>query len=71
MADTELMTIEEVATALRLSSKTIRRYIVAGRLPAVRIAGHYRVARGAVSILIALAASDMRTRATVTLTEGK
>ena len=37
-----LLTLEEVAALLKLNPRTIRRLVVAGRLPCARIAGRLR-----------------------------
>lgn len=70
-AGAPVLTVQEVAQALRLSEWTVRRYIAAGRLPAVRIGGQWRIGRNALDVLIALAGSDMSSRATVTLNSNK
>jgi excisionase family DNA binding protein len=41
--DTELLTTAEVARLLRVRSRTVRRWIAAGALPAVRVGAHYRI----------------------------
>jgi excisionase family DNA binding protein len=38
-----LLTVAEVATALRVSDMTIYRLIRAGELPAIRVGSHYRI----------------------------
>lgn len=45
MAKQQYMTIEEIASILRVSEETIRRYIRDGLLPAIRLRGMYRVKR--------------------------
>lgn len=45
MAKQQYMTIEEIASILRVSEETIRRYIRDGLLPAIRLRGLYRVKR--------------------------
>lgn len=44
----ELLTIKEVASALRVSTVTVRRYVAAGTLPAVRVGRAIRIDRQAV-----------------------
>jgi excisionase family DNA binding protein len=39
------LTVQEVATLLRLSAETVREQIRVGELPAYRIGGEYRVHR--------------------------
>jgi excisionase family DNA binding protein len=41
----EFLRVEEVATMLRISPQTIRRYIREGKLPAVRFGHFWRVRR--------------------------
>lgn len=66
-ASERLLTVLEVAHALRVSEWTVRRYITAGRLPAVRVGACWRVARATVDLLIDVAATDMTARGTLTL----
>ena len=57
----ELLTVRESAELLRVTPITIRRYIAAGRLPAVRVGRGVRVRREAVEGLlepVALAPAD-------------
>ena len=44
----ELLTVKEVARELRVTPITVRRYIAAGRLAAVRVGRGVRIERGAV-----------------------
>jgi excisionase family DNA binding protein len=44
----ELLTVQETAAMLKLSPITIRRYIAAGRLPAVRVGRAVRLRREAI-----------------------
>jgi excisionase family DNA binding protein len=39
----ELLTVAEVARLLRVSNDTVRRWIIGGELPAVRVGHNYRV----------------------------
>jgi len=39
MSDTQLLTVEEAASALRVVPVTVRRMIARGQLPAVRLGG--------------------------------
>jgi excisionase family DNA binding protein len=48
----ELLTVQETARLLRLTPMTVRRYIAAGRLPAVRVGRRVRVERDAVQALV-------------------
>jgi excisionase family DNA binding protein len=45
--DRELLTVNEVADELRVSSMTIYRLVKAGRLEAVRVGKNYRIRRSA------------------------
>ena len=45
----QLLTVEQVATQIGVHSKTIRRYIIEGRLPATRIGKQYRIAADALA----------------------
>lgn len=45
MQGDELLTIPDVARILRMSEKTIRRYIQSGELIAYEIGGKYRISR--------------------------
>ncbi|MGF0168759.1 helix-turn-helix domain-containing protein [Streptomyces koyangensis] len=44
-AETEWMTVREVATHFRVSTKTIHRWIISGELPATRIGPASRTVR--------------------------
>jgi excisionase family DNA binding protein len=48
----DLMTIEEVASVLRCSDKTVRLYCASARLPVVRIGGKILVPRAALDELV-------------------
>jgi excisionase family DNA binding protein len=43
-----LLTIDEVARMLRISSVSVRRYVAAGKLPAVRVGRSVRIEQAAV-----------------------
>ncbi len=45
MQDDELLTIPDVAKILKMSEKTVRRYIQAGDLIVHEIGGKYRISR--------------------------
>jgi excisionase family DNA binding protein len=51
MTDEDVLTVEQVATELKLSAQTIRNWIKSGRLPAVQIGHVYRVKRQDVDTL--------------------
>ena len=44
-AQLELLTIEEVATELKIPQKTIRQWIYLGRIPNIKLNGHVRFLR--------------------------
>ena len=46
--DLELLTVDEAAKMLRISSVSVRRYVAAGRLPAVRVGRSVRINRMAI-----------------------
>jgi excisionase family DNA binding protein len=48
----ELLTVSETAQILRVSPLTVRRYIAAGRLPAVKVGKGVRVRKEAVDELV-------------------
>lgn len=48
----ELLTVRETADLLKLSPVTVRRFIAAGRLPAVRVGRAVRVSREAINGLL-------------------
>lgn len=43
----ELLTVDEVAKMLRISSVSVRRYVAAGKLPAVRVGRSVRIDQAA------------------------
>lgn len=45
-SDVRLLTVQEVADAMRVSRMTVYRLIKAGELPAIRVGRHFRI-RGA------------------------
>jgi excisionase family DNA binding protein len=47
-----LLTVDEVAAYLRVSTKTVRRQIIAGHIPAIRIGRSVRVSPEALEYLI-------------------
>lgn len=46
MEDVHLLTVQEVADAMRVSRMTVYRLIKAGEMPAIRVGRHFRI-RGA------------------------
>jgi excisionase family DNA binding protein len=58
MTDLELLTVEQVASELKLTSQTIRNWIKRGALSAVRVGHVYRVRRGDVDAMLERAAAD-------------
>lgn len=50
----ELLTVVEVAAALRVSEMTVRRQIASGALAAVRVGKQWRVSRSALDAVHAL-----------------
>lgn len=42
-ADHRLLTVREVATAMRVSTMTVYRLIRDGQLPAIRVGKHFRI----------------------------
>lgn len=46
MDDVRLLTVQEVADAMRVSRMTVYRLIKAGHMPAIRVGRHFRI-RGA------------------------
>ena len=48
----ELMTVTEVAAALRISDQTVRALIKRNELPGVRIGNLYRIPKAAVARLV-------------------
>ena len=55
LTDGRLLTVAEVADALRVSRMTVYRLVHSGELPAVRVGRSYRVPEGAASAFIAAA----------------
>lgn len=53
-----LLTIDETARVLRVSTLTVRRYIDAGKLPAVRVGKGVRVQKEAIDQLVEPIAAD-------------
>lgn len=53
----ELLTVRETAAALKVAPITVRRYIAAGRLPAVRVGRNVRIERTALERLLRPAAA--------------
>lgn len=54
LGEDKLLTTNEVAELLRLTTPSVRELIEAGRLPATRFGRHYRVWKSDVEVLIAL-----------------
>jgi excisionase family DNA binding protein len=46
MPDRGLLTVREVADAMRVSTMTVYRLIKAGELPAIRVGKHFRIKNG-------------------------
>jgi excisionase family DNA binding protein len=46
MPDRGLLTVREVAAAMRVSTMTVYRLIKAGELPAIRVGKHFRIKGG-------------------------
>ncbi|RYH06627.1 helix-turn-helix domain-containing protein [Tropicimonas sp. IMCC6043] len=42
---TKYLTVKEVAAIFRINTKTVRRWIEDGKLPATKPGGHWRIAR--------------------------
>lgn len=55
LTDGRLLTVAEVAEALRVSRMTVYRLVHSGELPAVRVGRSYRVPEGAASAFLAAA----------------
>jgi excisionase family DNA binding protein len=47
-----MLTVEEAATALRVCTRTVRRWIKSGDLPVVRLGRQYRVRRRDLELFI-------------------
>lgn len=52
VSDEEWLTVEEVAALLKVSTESVRRYITAERLQAVRLGGQYRIKRAWVNAML-------------------
>ncbi len=64
MAETvELLTVHEVAALLKVNPMTVRRYIAAGKLRAVRIGRSIRISRSALDDLVTPVEPQPRPRA--------
>jgi excisionase family DNA binding protein len=55
-ADTEFLTIFQVATIMRLSKRTVYRLVQDGEMEAIKVSGSYRIPHQAVSPRAASAA---------------
>lgn len=64
LTDGSLLTVAEVADALRVSRMTVYRLVHSGELPAVRVGRSYRVPEGAVAAFLAAAQTTPRPRTT-------
>jgi excisionase family DNA binding protein len=64
MTESKLLTVEQVAVEFQLTSQTIRNWIKAGTLPAVRIGHVYRLKREHVDALLDRANADSESSAT-------
>jgi len=60
IAPQEMYSLEEVAENLKLNVRTVRHYVRAGRLKAVRIGKQYRVTREALEAVTGPSASVLR-----------
>src|SRR5689334_7077974 len=60
----DLLTVQETAALLRVSPVTVRRYIAAGRLEAIRVGRGVRVRRKAVERVVAPVVSRAETNET-------
>jgi excisionase family DNA binding protein len=58
--NTPLFTLGEVAERTRLHPETIRRMVTDGRLPAVKVAGRWRIRLDDVDALLEPASADPR-----------
>ena len=58
----ELLTVNEVATTLRVSKMTVYRLIHAGQLPAIRVGQSLRLPRGSVDAFLGEAGLPRRRR---------
>jgi excisionase family DNA binding protein len=63
MTEAQLLTVEQVASEFQLTSQTIRNWIKAGTLPALRIGHVYRVKRDHVDALLDRANADSESSA--------
>jgi excisionase family DNA binding protein len=63
MAD-QLLTVPQVADEMQVTAQTIRNWIEAGALPAVKVGRAYRVKRGDLDTLIARAQAESASLAT-------
>ena len=63
MPTVPLLTVDEVATALRVSRMTVYRMIHDDRLPAVRVGRTFRVSRAAVEAALAPAMPEQQREA--------
>ena len=64
MAKQQLLTVTQVADEFQVTSQTIRNWIEGGALPAAKIGRAYRVKRGDVDAMLALAQADSASLAT-------
>jgi excisionase family DNA binding protein len=53
MTENALLTLEEVAHMLRVSIKTVKKYIVLGRIEAIQVGNRYRVRQEALERYLA------------------
>jgi excisionase family DNA binding protein len=63
-ADTQLLTVPQVASAFQVTAQTIRNWIDHGTLPAVRVGRAFRVRREDVDALLERASADSSSLAT-------
>lgn len=53
MTENKLLTLKEVAGTLRVSPKTVKRFIISGRLEGILVGAHYRVKQEALDRYLA------------------
>jgi len=56
----KLYTVPQVAEYLGVAEQTVRNLLLSGKLPVVRVAGHYRISEGALSAWVAAGGAGSR-----------